>query len=419
MSAIGWIDFSSEHREKVRAVLDLLKVKGVVDELGVGVIRDSLADHMFPGVTTVQTRAKYFPLTALLINRYLNLWKQGRARGTLEAYLDKEERRCRIQLVRNTPNLKNTGIIGSTFGEKENEGVMRRPSSIYWNGLCAFGMIRPRVSLSEYDRRLNQPKASLRALARETSNKQGDDWDAEHFEPFMATHPEYGDEDDYLENLEIHLTRDEAILLREQITSAQPDSLLAKILRSPEATKQVLRLSNPPEFSDFSELPFVKNLEAPELVRTVELARDFWIIFDGAYIRYNCLLQERFGSSERKEEFQGYWEDWHQRIQDFPDTWSTEEMWNRVKAHGSRVRPMTKRFIEGWIAEAQKGATDLEKCNQLVIAQERNNKKRRARLRPGNESESVNGWLGLSGLNYRLTQVKQLVQDIAEGEQRS
>ena len=66
-SSLGWIDFSSEHREKVRSVIDFLSAPGVVDELGIGVIRDTFADGMFPGISTIQTRPKYFLLTALLI----------------------------------------------------------------------------------------------------------------------------------------------------------------------------------------------------------------------------------------------------------------------------------------------------------------------------------------------------------------
>ncbi len=80
MSSIGWIDFSSEHREKVRKVIDLLSAPGVVDELGIGVIRDSFADQMFPGLLTFQTRAKYFTLTALtrdLVESILTRWKKS------------------------------------------------------------------------------------------------------------------------------------------------------------------------------------------------------------------------------------------------------------------------------------------------------------------------------------------------------
>ena len=55
-SAIGWVDFSSEHREKVKSVIDLLSTPGVIDELGIGVIRDSFSDSLFPGISTIQTR---------------------------------------------------------------------------------------------------------------------------------------------------------------------------------------------------------------------------------------------------------------------------------------------------------------------------------------------------------------------------
>ena len=39
MASVGWIYFSSERRDNVRTVIDLLKKQGVVDELGIGVIR--------------------------------------------------------------------------------------------------------------------------------------------------------------------------------------------------------------------------------------------------------------------------------------------------------------------------------------------------------------------------------------------
>ena len=60
MIKVGWIDFSSKDREKAMAVIDLMKENGAVDELGIGVVRDRLADILFPGTSTIQTRAKYF-----------------------------------------------------------------------------------------------------------------------------------------------------------------------------------------------------------------------------------------------------------------------------------------------------------------------------------------------------------------------
>jgi hypothetical protein len=70
LSVFGWIDFSSEHREKVKTVIDLLAIPGVVDELGIGTIRDCFSDTLFPGISTIQTRAKYFLTLPRLLREY-------------------------------------------------------------------------------------------------------------------------------------------------------------------------------------------------------------------------------------------------------------------------------------------------------------------------------------------------------------
>ena len=41
-------------------VVDLFKEQNTRDELGIGAIRDAVADLLFPGTGTVQTRARYF-----------------------------------------------------------------------------------------------------------------------------------------------------------------------------------------------------------------------------------------------------------------------------------------------------------------------------------------------------------------------
>ena len=72
---IGWIDFSREQRNKVLSVIHLLSEPEAVDELGIGIIRDSFSDIFFPGTSTIQTRAKYFLLTPYLLSEL------GRTKG--------------------------------------------------------------------------------------------------------------------------------------------------------------------------------------------------------------------------------------------------------------------------------------------------------------------------------------------------
>ncbi len=60
MSQLAWLDYSEHERRKALDVVRLFQDKGTVDELGVGTVRDALADHLFPGISTIQTRARYF-----------------------------------------------------------------------------------------------------------------------------------------------------------------------------------------------------------------------------------------------------------------------------------------------------------------------------------------------------------------------
>ncbi len=418
-AGVGWIDFDSEHADKVRTVIDLLATPGVVDELGIGVIRDSFADRMFAGISTIQTRAKYFTLTALLLKDYQEVEKEKRRPRTLERYLEDEEKECRINLVeRHSEDQQDFGIIGSSFKSRTDRGVVRRPSSIYWAGLRHFGFIfPPHLSLVEFGRRLSDDRRQLHSILEETSKEKGDDHDAEgssHQLRVMA--PEI--DDDYWDTLSIDLTANEAEFLRHQITVNQPDSLIGQILSKDDFMDQVLQMPDSTRYEDFAELPFIQELKSEEMRRTVQHARDFWRILYGAHIRYNCLLQDAgFGTPELQTDFEQRWEEWREDIAKFPAQWDSSFMWALISKRGSRVKDSTRGFIEGWIEESRNGAGNLERCNELVSRQELRNKRNRARLRPGNQ-ESINNWMGLSVLNYRLGEVRQLVQDIRDGESR-
>lgn len=419
MSSIGWIDFSSEHREKVRTVIDLLSEPGVVDELGIGVVRDSFADRMFSGLSTIQTRAKYFTLTALLIRDYQVVERFKRNPRPFERYLEEEEMNCRISLVnRHGDGRQNLGIIGGSFGTRKDRDVVRRPSSVYWNGIRQFGFVSPtHLSLAEFGRRLADERRQLRSLLEETKQERGDDHDADDSSLRLRVRPpEVGD--DYWDKLSIDLTPEEAVFLREQITTCQRESLIGQILKDDARIDEVLQLPESATFDEFSELPFIDRLESQELRSVVQHARDFWRIMEGAHIRYNCLLQASgFGTSELRETFDEQWEHWRERIAEFPRSWDTSFMWALVHRHGSEPKSHTRKFIGGWIEQAQQGAGNLIRCNELVTDQERLNKKTRARLRPGNQ-EAINNWIGLNRVEYRLPQVMRIIRDIREGEQR-
>ena len=57
MSAFVWLDYSERERRRMLDVVDLFREHDTRDELGIGSVRDAFADMLFPGTSTIMTRA--------------------------------------------------------------------------------------------------------------------------------------------------------------------------------------------------------------------------------------------------------------------------------------------------------------------------------------------------------------------------
>lgn len=74
MPSLTWLDYSEQERRQTMEVIDLLREEDTRDELGLGTIRDAFADLLFPGTSTIQTRARYFLFVPWL---YRDIERQG------------------------------------------------------------------------------------------------------------------------------------------------------------------------------------------------------------------------------------------------------------------------------------------------------------------------------------------------------
>jgi len=85
MSAFVWLDYSERERRKMLDVVDLFGEHDTHDELGIGSVRDAFADMLFPGTSTIMTRARYFLLVPWTYQRLersrVGSQKWRRARG--------------------------------------------------------------------------------------------------------------------------------------------------------------------------------------------------------------------------------------------------------------------------------------------------------------------------------------------------
>lgn len=129
-STLTWLDYSERDRRRALDVVDLFRERGTVDELGVGAVRDSFSDLLFPGTSTIQTRACYFLLLPWMFLRLERL-RVGSAAAADRA--DREERRLNQRLLEGPDT---AGVFGVDAGLT----LKRLPSAVYWGGLAAWGI---------------------------------------------------------------------------------------------------------------------------------------------------------------------------------------------------------------------------------------------------------------------------------------
>ena len=140
---LGYINFSSEEQLKMHQVIQAIQEHQAIDELGLGRIRDAFSNKLFPGISTLHNRAKYY---AILPSLFLEAEK-----GT---YKSANEVRAKVlnleimltrQLLRGTEPTNNRGITGSsvinTAKTENNKYVKYDPVYIYYGALVSYGMI--------------------------------------------------------------------------------------------------------------------------------------------------------------------------------------------------------------------------------------------------------------------------------------
>lgn len=125
MSSLAWIDFDEAERQRAQRIMTLFQERESRDELGLGAIRDSIADHLFPGTSTTQTRLRYMLFIPWILS-------QLEGRDGTASQLSVEGRNIEIRL---SNELKAGGESSGLIGRDAGARLQRLPSSVYWAGL--------------------------------------------------------------------------------------------------------------------------------------------------------------------------------------------------------------------------------------------------------------------------------------------
>ena len=404
MLKIGWVDFSKEHRKRVLNVLSFLNQKGAVDELGIGVIRDRLADILFPGTSTIQTRAKYFFIVPWIIR---DIERQNLQPRLFEQKLLEAENKM-IEVLKAAGG---DGIIGEISGEK----LKRKPAEIYWNGLRTYGIFRHQgLNMTRYMQiagQLNSEKLNKKRLLRTEDGEYIDDRDAFGMSKLGPSWHVPEPPENWQSELSIELNSAEAAFLRERIITAPDsrDSLWAALLKDFSSEIKDLNV--------FMELkPFVKKM-TKEIQNDYKSAFEFSRLINGAHIRYNLIFFRNALSEEKHAIYEQQWQEWvdDMRLFDFSG-WDTEAFLYRLSVRQGGTREFVRRWVE-YAKRANHADLNMldnfiEKREVIIKGKERS-KLLKAKEQSINTDYKVIGIIGY--LQYRWPNAQRLLKDILEG----
>ena len=412
----GWVDFSPDDRERFNEVMSLLSEPGTVDELGIGPIRNAFSDALFPGITTIMTRAKYFMIVPNIIKDYL-LYDFNKV-SSIKKYLHNRENELMEEFTRQARNSQNelidTGIIGYNIAKRRieknsDQELVRKPSAIYWNGLKEYRIVHTGDSLSNFLKYLDSLKPDLYSVQNQEELSE------EHPYSRLLSIPSTGK--NWEEDISILLTETEADFLENKIIDTTKGSLLEALLEDKGLLKTFVDSNNLESFVRVANLEDMPQRLKANLIGAV----NFWEVMKGAHILYNILFFDMYNEDERVNELRNdKWEPWLEDMQKF--TWSTispEFIWKVCDEESHNVKDHTMQFIAEWFAESKKRAPNITKLEELVKQQEKHNKGSRNKLSSKKDPDKFRSddkdWIGFDSLGYRFNNAKQILIDINNG----
>jgi hypothetical protein len=392
-STFTWLDYSEHERRKMLDVIELFGEKTTRDELGLGGVRDAFADLLFPGTTTIQTAAKYFLFVPWM---YLDLERKQIPSNRVA------ERARKFEI-----DLSSTlGDADGVIGKRAKDSLKRLPSSVYWQGLMAWGIRIYPKSQSEYHKSLDLDYTRIKGRDMLASDFDGD---GVHGSDFSNWHTSIVPPPKNFPSVaSMELTPNEASYLRERVMTSCEDSLLAHLLKN---------------YIDVRGIPFAWNLETPlpdSLSTPLGHAQNFSEIMLGAQLLYNLILANQSKNSDREEEYQvrlsNWWNLIQQRGDQFTD-WNLPQFWSIVYRVNPRISARAKQFILQWIRKVLStnslpALCESAEARDLISQREYQIKGSLARTRNDRARDLWSGAAGSEQLDLRWRTSRRIITDI-------
>ena len=400
-STFTWLDHSERERRRMLDVIDRFREREARDELGIGVVRDAFADMLFPGTSTIQTRARYFLFVPWI---YRDLERKGVASAKVAAKARKDE----IRLIHALLASEDSEYV---IGRYAKDKLKRLPSSVYWQGMRAWGILRFPGSQDQYHRSLDAFYAARRRAGGRTDDGEPlHDLAPDNWHPGLPNPP-----GDFLKESSFKLTRDEAAYLRERILTTCPDTLLAFLVDRSASSGWV---DFPWEHPQHAEFP-------AHIKKQLHHARAFSEAVHGAALLYNLMLSEESRADELEHYYRDRLDEWANMVEtsDALARWDRAEFWEVDGSSDARISVPTRAFLDAWldIALAPGEAASVEsndRARNLIRDRELARKRAQARLSNRRALELWGGAAGADRFAYRWPGTHLILSDILEGLER-
>jgi len=392
MSSLAWIDFDEAERQRAQRIMALFQERESRDELGLGAIRDSIADHLFPGTSTIQTRLRY-----MLFIPWLFRTLEGR--DVPESQLRTEARALEIRLA---DALKAGGESNGIIGRDAGPRLQRLPSSVYWAGLGAWG-------IRLFPGSIDSLFISLRGLKRPRVSSDSEDAAAglraaAIWNPALPQAP-----NGLLDCAAFSLTADEAQFIIDRLVATQPAALLTMLARD-GIDAECDHIWTHPHLASFPA-------DARRLVRHGEI---FSHVMHGAALLYNLALSELRGRDDWVADYRERIAAWAAELDlSVVRNWSLDDFWDAVEHPAHSIRPAAKRFVAQWLELVVDGTTQIASApaaRQLVEERERRLKTSQSRYTNHAVRDRWTGASGVDRLNFRWNQARSHLRDLAHAE---
>lgn len=393
-SLIAWLDSTPEHQRAAREIVNLFAQRESRDELGIGQIRDALSDVLFPGTSTLHTRARYFLFIPWC-------YTEGSARGSsgnqLKARGKQQERELISVLKQQVAS--ESGLIGVRAGA----GLKNLPSALYWSGMQQYGIVGRGTDAESLGSLAKQVVEGATEVAERPTSQWRQDIPTPPGESFPAGLTGGFD-----------LSPDEADWLRERITSTSGDSVLAHMVSSEDvwdADYPWLQISG-------KDFPIMEHAEL------------FSGLLNGASLLYNLLIAEEYDADPHLTRLENMTDEYRTKIDTWHATflanaghrvaaWDTFNFWHLVTETNPNISHQTRTFINVWLERVR----GLPPASRLYDSDALRDWVRMREKRKGKQSRLLNPkmratWSGAAGtgrLDYRWGTVKTIVGDIQRG----